>query len=144
MKPGALTLSGMKRGPKPQRIPCRVEGCEQRKTTRAGLCNKHYKAEKRRAAGVPVRKQGFDAPAYFRRYHYGLEPEQYEALLAAQDGLCAVCCSPGGARGLAVDHDHASGRVRGLLCGPCNSAIGLLKERPDNFERAVAYLKKDA
>jgi hypothetical protein len=131
----------MKRGPKPHSILCSVDGCGRRKTTRAGLCTKHYKAEKRRAAGIPARAAGHDAPAYFRRLRYGLEPAQHAALLVAQGGRCAVCRGSGGQRGLAVDHDHSTGRVRGLLCSACNSAIGLLRERAENFERAVAYLK---
>lgn len=109
-----------------------------------GLCRRHYAEQRRRAAGAQPRAVGHDAPAYFRQLRYGLAPEQHAALLAAQGGLCAVCKGAGGQRGLAVDHDHATGRVRGLLCGACNSAIGLLKERPDNFERAVAYLKNGA
>jgi hypothetical protein len=76
----------MKRGPKPHSILCSVDGCGRRKTTRAGLCTKHYKAEKRRAAGIPARAAGHDAPAYFRRLRYGLEPAQHAALLVAQGG----------------------------------------------------------
>ena len=78
-----------------------------------------------------------------RGKEFRLEPDQHAALLAGQDGICAICRGPGGARGLAVDHEHSTGRIRGLLCGACNSAIGLLKEEPEFFRRAILYLKKE-
>ncbi len=74
---------------------------------------------------------------------YGLTAESYAARLAAQDGKCAVCgCLPEqSAKGvLAVDHDHATGRVRGLLCGLCNTGIGLLKDNRTFLLRAADYL----
>lgn len=66
---------------------------------------------------------------YRRRFQlsrYGLTEDEYDAMLTAQDGGCAMCgnaCQTG--RQLAVDHDHASGRVRGLLCVKCNQALGV-------------------
>lgn len=57
---------------------------------------------------------------------YGLTCDQYDAMFAEQDGLCAICGQPeralerGRIRKLAVDHDHETGRVRGLLCYSCN------------------------
>lgn len=72
---------------------------------------------------------------------YGLSPEQYDALLAEQGGVCAICGGVNkGSRSLAVDHDHETGTVRGLLCIPCNSAVGLLKEDPDLLQNARIYL----
>lgn len=59
---------------------------------------------------------------------YGLTVEQYEALLAHQDGACAICCGTRRYR-LNVDHDHATGLVRGLLCRRCNK---LLRDARDN------------
>jgi hypothetical protein len=62
---------------------------------------------------------------------YGISLPHYEELLRKQHGLCAICARPPrGKRPLDVDHDHESGRVRGLLCGNCNRAIGLLDENP--------------
>jgi hypothetical protein len=84
------------------------------------------------------------ASAYYKsrrlRRQYGLTVEEYDAMLVAQAGKCAICDGPGGARGLVVDHCHATGKVRGLLCGPCNKGIGLLKESPTNFMRATEYV----
>jgi hypothetical protein len=76
---------------------------------------------------------------------YGLTVERYEALLAAQDGKCAICgtTDPGnGHSRMPVDHDHGTGRVRGLLCHPCNQAIGLLGDDMELLKKAIHYLER--
>lgn len=71
---------------------------------------------------------------------YGLE--DYPALHEYQGGKCFICQRATGAtRRLAVDHDHASGYVRGLLCKPCNRMLGLARDDPEFFRRAIAYLE---
>lgn len=56
--------------------------------------------------------------------HYGVTPERYDEMLSAQDGVCAICSKPcHTGRRLAVDHDHATGVVRGLLCYRCNAMV---------------------
>jgi len=75
--------------------------------------------------------------AYHRKWKYGLVADDYDDLLAAQDGRCAICLER---KPLSVDHDHRSGKVRGLLCAKCNSAIGLVGEDPAVLGRAIAYL----
>jgi hypothetical protein len=81
-----------------------------------------------------------------RRYHYkqkfGLSLEEYELMLACQEGVCALCrqtCSSG--RNLAVDHDHVTGRVRGLLCFRCNLAMERIDVEPNWIKRADLYLR---
>lgn len=74
---------------------------------------------------------------------YGSTPEHFDALMAAQGGCCAICCwSPaeGSRRGLVVDHDHVTGAIRGLLCGPCNTGLGMLRDDPELMHAAVEYL----
>jgi hypothetical protein len=73
---------------------------------------------------------------------YGLSRADYDAMLQAQDYACAICRRGAWefSRGLAVDHDHETGKVRGLLCSPCNSAIGQLQECPETMLRAISYL----
>jgi hypothetical protein len=77
---------------------------------------------------------------------YGLEPEAFGALLAAQGGNCAICGNPpsgtgrGGQR-LHVDHCHSSNAVRGLLCGRCNTMLGLAKEDATVLASAIRYLQ---
>jgi len=72
---------------------------------------------------------------------YGISVQEYEELLDAQAGGCALC---GGThrsgRRLHVDHDHETGRVRGLLCYPCNQAVGRLW--PTRSSREVARLRE--
>lgn len=58
-----------------------------------------------------------------RRQRYGLEPEEYESMLRRQRGMCALCQEPPPPHGFYVDHCHATGRNRGLLCARCNSWI---------------------
>ena len=81
------------------------------------------------------------ALARARMKKYGITAEQFEALKVAQGGRCAVCQEifPETPQ---VDHCHKSGKIRGLLCGPCNKALGLLRDDPLRTEAATAYLKK--
>jgi hypothetical protein len=77
-----------------------------------------------------------------RLRRYGMTLEQHAAMLEAQGGLCAICRKPpSGKRPLVVDHCHASGTVRGLLCYGCNRALHVL-DTPDLLAKANAYLKK--
>jgi hypothetical protein len=73
---------------------------------------------------------------------YGITMDQYEAMEAAQGGVCAICNDPPGGRykNLAVDHCHSTGKVRGLLCGSCNRALGFFRDDTDAIQRAVEYL----
>jgi Recombination endonuclease VII len=58
-----------------------------------------------------------------RAKQLGVSDDEYARMLAAQNGGCAICGSPPKTRRLHVDHDHASGKVRGLLCHRCNRAL---------------------
>jgi hypothetical protein len=79
---------------------------------------------------------------------YGLTPEQYDEMFAAQDGRCAACGQEETHRNqfgvvrLAVDHDHDSGRVRGLLCARCNRALGLLGDDASRVAGLLAYRER--
>jgi hypothetical protein len=81
---------------------------------------------------------------------YSITPAVYAALYRLQGGTCAICQRATGARKrLAVDHDHSCcdaptscGRcVRGLLCKSCNQMLGRMRDSPEAFERAAAYLR---
>jgi hypothetical protein len=76
------------------------------------------------------------------RWRYGLTGVEFEAMWLRQSGACAVCRSPFDASSPHVDHDHGTGRVRGLLCFGCNSGIGLLGDDPERVRRALAYLDR--
>jgi hypothetical protein len=71
---------------------------------------------------------------------YGLEPGEYDTLFKAQDGRCAICQGERRQR-LSVDHDHATGVVRGLLCRMCNSRLlTAARDRPEVLLAAARYL----
>lgn len=86
-------------------------------------------------------------PATFRRWalrkRYGLTPEEYDELLGRQNRVCAICGNPEANRNMAVDHDHETGKVRGILCGPCNRKLGVL-ENEDFVSAAKLYLERNA
>jgi hypothetical protein len=71
----------------------------------------------------------------------GMTHAEYDAMCEAQDGRCFICRKPPSRARLCIDHDHATGAVRGLLCSRCNSALGLLDDDVDALERALTYLK---
>lgn len=76
---------------------------------------------------------------------YGLDLAAYDARHEAQGGACAICSEPGPRRGkgrLNVDHDHATGAVRALLCGACNKGLGHFRDRPEIVDRAAEYLRR--
>lgn len=72
---------------------------------------------------------------------YRVTVGQYNAMLKKQEGVCAICLEECRDRKvLCVDHDHKTGKVRGLLCNSCNRGIGLLKDDPDILRNAAWYL----
>ena len=78
---------------------------------------------------------------------YGITRGAYLEMLVKQDGKCAICRGTGFLMRdshktlLLVDHDHTTGRVRGLLCHNCNRALGLLHDSTENLLRAIEYLE---
>lgn len=81
---------------------------------------------------------------------HGMALEEYEAMVVAQKGVCAICqCEDrdivkrsGKRRELAVDHCHDTGVVRSLLCGDCNRALGLVRESPVILAKMISYLAR--
>ena len=73
---------------------------------------------------------------------FGLEPGEYDRMSMAQGRACALCDGNNGARRLHVDHDHVTGKVRGLLCSPCNTSLHPLERDPAWAHRALEYLDK--
>ena len=76
-----------------------------------------------------------------RTTKFGLASSEYDKLLTNQGGACAICGTEPNGRALAVDHNHDTGLVRGLLCHHCNTAIGLLDDSPERLIRAIEYLE---
>lgn len=96
------------------------------------------------AAIASVRRRQEEAPdvhrnARFQRL-YGITVEQYDAMLNSQGGLCARCGQTSSGMRLAVDHCHDTGRVRGLLCGPCNTYLGRLEAGLGSLAGDLRYI----
>jgi hypothetical protein len=111
----------------------------------------HVRAKENAArAAHPLRRERRRS-ALMRRY--SITSETYVLMLANQGGRCAICGSFGDGRPLHVDHDHnccprrggykvSCGRcIRGLLCGDCNAAIGLLRDNPGRMREAARYIE---
>lgn len=76
------------------------------------------------------------------KYKYGITLDQYNLILEQQGGVCAICARLN-FRNLAVDHCHKTGKVRGLLCDPCNVSLGLMGESIASIEKILVYLKNN-
>lgn len=78
------------------------------------------------------------------RKTFGLSIEQYNSILEIQEWKCPICNVPyeNSPKSFAVDHDHASGKVRGILCGLCNPGIGYFKDNPSHLRMAAKYLER--
>lgn len=95
-----------------------------------GLCRACYKAQWRKG------------DAHARRFRlYGLTEERFLDRLEKQNGKCAICLRPEGEVRMHCDHDHATGRFRGLLCPRCNNAIAHLGDTVEVAQRLLAYLR---
>lgn len=88
------------------------------------------------------------------KFVYGITLEDYEILLQNQNGCCAICSTTTNTikqtkitsnkyLHFAVDHNHNTGKIRGLLCNQCNRALGMFKDDPTLLLKALNYLKKE-
>ena len=84
-----------------------------------------------------IPQQGHKKQRKNLKYRYGITFEQYTAMLAAQAGGCAIC---GKSEKLRVDHCHATGKVRGILCHGCNIGLGVFLDSPELLRLAAAYV----
>lgn len=80
---------------------------------------------------------------YDPRRYFGITLEQYDIMSETQGNVCAICggINPNGKR-LAVDHDHKTGKIRGLLCSKCNLALGNIKEQISILRSMENYIKR--
>ena len=83
---------------------------------------------------------------------YGISIEEYDDLFEKQKGLCAICGKPESAvdprtgryMSLAVDHDHITGKIRGLLCAAHNRGVGFFQDSPESLRKAADYLENNS
>ena len=78
------------------------------------------------------------------KHLYGITIEEYEEILAIQEYACEICQQPIGQESKRpyVDHDHETGKLRGLLCQNCNSVLGLAHDSPEVLRRAADYIER--
>lgn len=109
----------------------------------------------RQRAANPTRQRDYDQKYYAankekiaaraREKKYNITPEGWEAMFLAQDKKCALCGTDtprGKGNQWHTDHCHFSGKVRGILCQPCNTALGLFGDNSHTLAQAIHYLEK--
>lgn len=111
----------------------------------ANWCKTCDKVSRRKRGRTPSGKL-----SQYKRYlrnQYGLTIEQYDFMLARQNSVCNICRQPessvdrnGVVRHLSVDHDHKTGKIRGLLCIRCNATLGLVQDSIPLLENLIQYL----
>lgn len=105
----------------------------------------YKKTEAGRAAEKRYRTTNVKHRTYQHEYRlkklYGITEAGYQRLYQRQGGCCAICREEVAGR-LHIDHCHKTGLVRGLLCGNCNRALGLMKDEPSRLLEAVKYLER--
>lgn len=87
--------------------------------------------------------------SWLHGYYWSILSHRAAAMRLAQDAKCAICSDPekvigNGVRGLHFDHDHKTGKARGLLCARCNQVLGRVKENKDLLVSMIAYLSKES
>jgi hypothetical protein len=90
-------------------------------------------------------KQQVRDKAYNLKYHFGITIEEYNRMFAGQGNACASCrttTNGTSGRALPVDHDHATGEIRGILCTACNQALGHVYDNIERLEGLAAYLRR--
>lgn len=123
---------------------------EERALKKKEYAKKHHALHR---ANCPIYKEGRkqyylnNKEAYLKtikkchlKKRFGITWEEYEKMFEEQEGVCALCKGSEKDRMLSVDHCHVTGRVRGLLCGNCNRALGLLKDNKEVLIKAVEYV----
>ena len=99
-----------------------------------------FQANQRRMRSTPEFKQRARASHLMRTF--GISLEQYDEMLRLQGGGCAICRrEPSPSISLHVDHDHETGRIRGLLCFRCNNSLGDLEDDPVLLRAALRYVE---
>lgn len=128
---------------------CKADGCDKPAKCR-GFCDSHY-GKWKWATGhrPPSAEAGSESRISAKlKHHYGIDLAEYNRLLAAQDGKCAICKIPSEAaerpkhwkQTLCVDHDHDTGFIRGLLCNACNLTVKR-RNTIEVLQAAIRYLR---
>lgn len=101
---------------------------------------------------VKIKKNHVESRDWGLQWKYGISQEDYMIMLEAQKGVCKICSNPPSSKDhkanrdgmlyLHVDHDHSTGKVRGLLCKRCNTGLGGFRDNPSLLAKAALYIKE--
>lgn len=100
----------------------------------------YYKANKDWL--LPLKRKKEQNKKYKNIQRYNITMEQYDQMLQEQNGGCKICKNVPVKRKLAIDHDHKTNKVRGLLCNNCNTGIGMFKDNTELLSSAINYLTR--
>ena len=107
----------------------------------------HYKHHKSWVDSNPEKVRTYRAKDKWtlkkRTARHGISEEDFWSMYENQDGSCVICDKAIQAEDSAIDHNHQTGEVRGILCKSCNRGLGLLGDSVENLKRAVEYLKEN-
>lgn len=112
---------------------CRCETCKEAHSDYQRRMRDRWKESQRRSAREWARRN----PRKRREYLYGLSPDEHDALIASGCGICRAVVGMSDP----VDHDHATGRVRGVLCPRCNQGLGKFGDDVATLKSAIQYLR---
>ncbi len=104
--------------------------------TCASAINRRYRAENRAAVLQRSKEKHY-------REEYGVTLAEKEIMFDQQGKICAGCGSstPRHNHGWSLDHDHTNGKLRGVLCSPCNTALGMVRDNVETLQKLVVYLQ---
>lgn len=125
--PPSMAKAGYKDGVDSQCKQCR-------RTAALVYTMKRYRADPKKAVRTNLDNR--------RRRLYGVSPEQFDGMLDSQSSSCAICGEVPKKRPLCVDHNHANGKVRALLCDNCNNGLGKFKDRAALLRKAAKYVEQ--
>lgn len=131
-------------------VTCSADGCNDAAKC-MGMCMSHYNKHRWASGARPPSVNTASRRAARIKHRYGIAAAEYDAMLAEQGGRCAICREYPTKRNtrahwdgkLCVDHDHETGRIRGLLCNDCNLVAGYGKS-PVVLRAAANYLEARA
>lgn len=124
--------------------PCK--NCYQNASARMPDRIEKHRASKRKGTKTYRAKHPVKVKAMLRRCflksQYGITIEEYDSIFAAQEYKCAICLKELTVEKANIDHNHATGAIRAILCTNCNTGIGSFKDNPELLRRAATYLEQ--
>lgn len=111
-----------------------------RKDNSCSECRRQRNKKIYRRDTIKIRKRQM---VYHRKILYGISEIEYKHLMSKFGNKCAICLSEPNKKALSIDHNHKTGKIRGLLCQPCNFILGHAQDNVDRLMAAISYLKNN-